>query len=163
MKLSMIAAVGQNNELGYRNRLIWHLPKDLEFFKQMTLNKKIVMGRYTFFSLPTILPDREHIIISTNNILNDNIKVYHSIEDFIKEYEQTDEEIFIIGGASIYKEFIKLCDNIYLTEIQKEAVNADTYFPEFDKDDYTKEILDNAVEKGIEYKHVLYKRRKYER
>lgn len=163
MKLSMIAAVGQNNELGYRNRLIWHLPKDLEFFKKMTLNKKIVMGRYTFFSLPTILPDREHIIISTNNILNDNIKVYHSIEDFIKEYEQTDEEIFIIGGASIYKEFIKLCDNIYLTEIQKEAVNADTYFPEFDKDDYTKEILDNAVEKGIEYKHVLYKRRKYER
>lgn len=163
MKLSMIAAVGQNNELGYRNRLIWHLPKDLEFFKKMTLNKKIVMGRYTFFSLPTILPDREHIIISTNNILNDNIKVYHSIEDFIKEYEQTDEEIFIIGGASIYREFIKLCDNIYLTEIQKEAVNADTYFPEFDKDDYTKEILDNAVEKGIEYKHVLYKRRKYER
>ncbi len=163
MELSMIAAVGQNNELGYRNRLIWHLPKDLEFFKQMTLNKKIVMGRYTFFSLPTILPDREHIIISTNNILNDNIKVYHSIEDFIKEYEQTDEEIFIIGGASIYKEFIKLCDNIYLTEIQKEAVNADTYFPEFDKDDYTKEILDNAVEKDIEYKHVLYKRRKNER
>ena len=163
MKLSMIAAVGQNNELGYRNRLIWHLPKDLEFFKKMTLNKKIVMGRYTFFSLPTILPDREHIIISTNNILNDNIKVYHSIEDFIKEYEQTDEEIFIIGGASIYKQFIKLCDNIYLTEIQKEAVNADTYLPEFDKDDCTKEILDNAVEKGIEYKHVLYKRRKYER
>ena len=160
MNLSLIAAIGKNNELGLNNNLIWHLPGDMKFFKETTSHHMIVMGRKTFESLSKLLPDRKHIVISRSDIDIPKVQVYHSIEDFIKAYKNYDEEIFNIGGASLYKALIDISSKIYLTEIQSEA-KADVYFPHFNKEDYTSQILDVKKDSktGIQYRHVLYKRR----
>lgn len=158
MKLSIIAAIGQNNELGINNQLIWHLKKDMKFFKETTINHKIVMGRKTFESLPKLLVNREHIILTKQNINLPNVKIFHDISSFLKTYENLDEEIFNIGGQSIYKELLEYADKLYLTEIEATS-KADAYFPIFDKNDFEKEILSENEEDGIKYKHVLYKRR----
>ena len=158
MKLSLIAAIGQNNELGINNQLIWHLKKDMKFFKETTINHKIVMGRKTFESLPKLLVNREHIILTKQNINLPNVKIFHDISSFLKAYENLDEEIFNIGGQSLYKELLEYADKLYLTEIEATS-KADAYFPIFDKNDFEKEILSDAEEDGIKYKHVLYKRR----
>ena len=158
MKLSIIAAIGQNNELGINNQLIWHLKKDMKFFKETTINHKIVMGRKTFESLPKLLVNREHIILTKQNINLPNVKIFHDISSFLKAYESLDEEIFNIGGQSIYKELLEYADKLYLTEIEATS-KADAYFPTFDKNDFEKEILSENEEDGIKYKHVLYKRR----
>lgn len=160
MRLSIIAAIGQHGELGKNNNLIWHLKGDMKFFKDITLGHTIVMGRKTFESLPKLLPGRKHIVLSRNNIDIPEIEVYHDIQSFLKKYQNSDEEIFNIGGASIYKILLDYTDKIYLTEIEKQA-EADTYFPKFNKDDYNETILDINQDQntGIKYKHVLYKRR----
>ena len=87
MKLSIIAAIGKNNELGLNNNLIWHLPGDMKFFKEITTYHTIIMGRKTFESLPKLLPNRKHIVLSKSNIDIPEIEVYHSIQDFIFKYK----------------------------------------------------------------------------
>ena len=158
MNLVIIAAIGKNNELGKDNKLIWHLPGDLKFFKEKTIGKNIVMGRKTFESLPKMLPNRHHIVISTGNIDNSEVEVYHSIEDFLKDYSCSGET-YVIGGASIYNSLIDYVDVMYLTEINKECLDADSYFPDFDREGWRSEVIGNNTENGISYKHVLYKRR----
>ena len=160
MKLAIIAAIGQNGELGKDNNLIWHLKGDMKFFKDITLGHTIIMGRKTFESLPRLLPGRKHIVLSNGNIDIPEVEVYHDITSFFKNYQNSDEEIFNIGGASIYKALLDYTDKIYLTEIEKQA-EADTYFPKFNKDDYHATVLDinQDQDMGIKYKHVLYKRR----
>ena len=158
MNLVIIAAVGKNNELGKDNRLIWHLPGDMRFFREKTIGKNIVMGRKTFESLPKMLPNRHHIVITTGNIDNSEVEVYHSIEDFLKDYSYSGET-YVIGGASIYNSLIDYVDVMYLTEINKECLDADSYFPDFDREGWRSEVIGNNTENGISYKHVLYKRR----
>lgn len=158
MNLVIIAAIGKNNELGKDNKLIWHLPGDLKFFKEKTIGKNIVMGRKTFESLPKMLPNRHHIVITTGNIDNSEVEVYHSIEDFLKGYSYSGET-YVIGGASIYDSLIDYVDVMYLTEINKECLEADSYFPDFDREGWRSEVIGNNTENGISYKHVLYKRR----
>ena len=158
MNLVIIAAIGKNNELGKDNKLIWHLPGDLKFFKEKTIGKNIVMGRKTFESLPKMLPNRHHIVITTGNIDNSEVEVYHSIEDFLKDYSYSGET-YVIGGASIYNSLIDYVDVMYLTEINKECLDADSYFPDFDREGWRSEVIGNNTENGISYKHVLYKRR----
>ena len=160
MKLSIIAAIGKNNELGLNNNLIWHLKGDMKFFKETTIGHTIIMGRKTFESLPQLLEERKHIVLSRNNINIPNIEVFHTIEEFLSNYINTDEEIFNIGGASVYQSLLEYTDKIYLTEVEKTA-KADAYFPTFNKKDFESEILDKKTDEktGIKYKHVLYKRR----
>ena len=158
MNLVIIAAIGKNNELGKDNKLIWHLPGDLKFFKEKTIGKNIVMGRKTFESLPKMLPNRHHIVITTGNIDNSEVEVYHSIEDFLKDYSYSGET-YVIGGASIYDSLIDYVDMMYLTEINKECLDADSYFPDFDREGWRSEVIGNNTENDISYKHVLYKRR----
>ena len=157
MKLKIIAAIGKNNELGKDNNLIWKLPNDLHFFKKTTINKTIVMGKNTFYSLPKVLPNRKNIVITDSKIENDEIIQYGSIEDFIYDYKNSDEEIFIIGGAMIYKQFIDLADELYLTEIDASS-EADVFFPNFNKDDYEKIELGSNSDGNIHYNHILYRR-----
>ena len=102
---SIIAAVGKNNELGKNNNLIWHLPNDLKFFKEKTMNKKIIMGSNTFDSLPGLLPNRYHIILTHKNNYPDEVEVFHNIYDlfldsmyFIFRHAST---IFFIFGNDI--------------------------------------------------------------
>lgn len=158
MNLVIIAAVGKNNELGKDNELIWHLPSDLKFFREKTIGKNIVMGRKTFESLPKMLPNRRHIVITRGNIDNPEVEVYHSIDDFLKNYNFT-EETYVIGGASIYSSLINYADLMYLTEIDGVCPSADVYFPNFDRELWHSEVIGTNIDNGISYKHVLYRRR----
>lgn len=160
MDINIIAAVGKNNELGKNNDLVWRLKGDMKFFRDTTMGHSIVMGRKTFESLPKLLPGRKHIVISTNEIKNDEIELYKSIRDFLVKYQNIDEDIFIIGGASIYKQFIDLASKLYLTEIDASDKDADVYFPEFNKEEWEREEIASNEDNSINYKHVLYKKKK---
>ena len=159
MNINLIAAIGKNYELGMNNDLIWRIKEDLQFFKQTTVGHPVVMGRKTFESLPKILPGRKNIVISTRDIKNNEIEVYKSIRDFLIKYQNSNEDIFIIGGASIYNSFVELASNMYLTEIEAEEKNADVYFPKFNINEWNKEIISKHEENNIKYNHVLYKRK----
>ena len=157
MELSIIAAVGKGNQLGKNNGLIWNIPNDLKFFKEKTIGKTVVMGANTFHSIGKPLPQRKNIVITHQNI--DKVLIYKSIREFLIDYKNKTEEVFIIGGASIYKEFIDYVSTIYLTEIDASDKEADTYFPEFNKQLYEKIILDKNEENGIKYTHTMYKKK----
>lgn len=159
MNITLIAAIGKNNELGASGDLIWKLKEDIQFFRKMTLNHIVVMGRKTFESLPKVLPDRKNIVLSNSKINNNKIEVYKSVKEFLTKYENYDEEIFIIGGATIYNQFIDLATKLYLTEIDEVKTSADVYFPKFDLNDWNRKILSSNEEEAIKYKHVLYKRK----
>ena len=160
MSYSIIAAIGKNNELGKDNKLIWHLPNDLKFFKKVTSGKTIIMGRRTFESLPRMLPNRKHIVLSSSEEFPEEVTVYKDFKELLESLKDTQEEIFIIGGSSIYKLFIDYADNMYLTLIDAECKEADAYFPTFDKSDWNQELLAENEDEGIKYKHVLYRRKK---
>lgn len=155
MTVSMIAAAGKNMEIGKNNSLIWYLPDDLKFFKSTTMSKSIIMGRKTFESLPKALPGRKNIVITRNqDYKKEGAVVVVNTDDALKESET--EEVFIIGGESIYKEYLEIADNIYLTEIEAEDKSADAFFPSFDKEKYSRKILAENENNGIKFKHVLY-------
>lgn len=155
-KIKIIAAVGMNNELGKNNDLIWKLKEDLNFFKNETMNKTIVMGYKTYKSLPGLLKGRKHIVLTHNKIDNNEVLTFDSI-DKLKEYlPNINDDIYIIGGATVYKIFIDICDEIVLTEINETCENADVYFPKFDKNKFDKIIINSLCENNITYKHVKY-------
>ena len=159
MKLSMIAAIGKNNELGKNNDLLWHIPEDLKFFKKITINKTVIMGKNTFDSLPNLLPNRKHIVLAQcKSIFPKEVIVYKEFNKFLEDYKDSNEEMFVIGGGMIYKLFIDYVDKIYLTEIENEDKNATVYFPKFDKTNFSSEILSEHIYNEIKYKHVLYRR-----
>lgn len=159
MNISMIACVGKNLELGKNNDLIWHLPNDLKFFKQTTLNKTVIMGRRTFESLPKKLPNRRNIVLMLPEEEKiPDVDIFYSIEDVLNEIEKNNEEVFIIGGASIYRQFLPYANKLYLTEVPCEEKDATVYFPEFNKNDYKKTILGENCDADIKYQHVLYER-----
>ncbi len=154
--ISMIAAIGKNNELGYKNNLLWNLPNDLKFFKQTTTSKKIVMGHNTFLSIGRPLPNRENIVITRDKFDNVTIMTFDEVLD---NYLNSEEEIFIIGGGKIYSLFLEYANKLYLTEVPLEA-QADVYFPKFDKEEFNIiDSIDNS-DKNIKYKHVIYERKK---
>ena len=158
MSISMIAAVGKNNELGKNNDLIWHFKEDMQFFKSVTTGATVVMGRKTFDSLPKALPNRRNIVISGNpNYQAQGAEVVKSVEEAVDITK--DEKVFIIGGASIYKAFLPCCEEIYLTEIKAECEDAETYFPEFNKNDYSREVIKTSSENGYDFSFVKYTRR----
>ncbi|BAG83772.1 MAG: dihydrofolate reductase [Candidatus Azobacteroides pseudotrichonymphae] len=130
MKLSIIASLGRNNEIGKENRLLCYLPADLKHFRKITLGHSIIMGRKTFDSLPNgILPDRENIIISRNGSLAiKNARVYTSL-DFALSKLMNEEEVFIIGGAQIYQQTLPIVNNLYLTKVYATFPEADVFFP----------------------------------
>ena len=155
--VTMIAAVGQNRELGKSNGLIWNIKEDMNFFKEMTINKPVVMGRNTYKSLKRPLKDRQNIVLTTRAIeLKDNTMVIRSIENLLKYIEEYKEEVMIIGGAKVYKEMLEYAKKIYLTEIEEKYPKADTYFPRFNKDLYDINLMGEYVENGIKYKRKVY-------
>ena len=153
--ISMIAAVGRGNELGFKGDLVWRLPEDLKRFKEVTTGHTVLMGYKTFVSLPKLLPGRKHIVL-TNNVDDVAIEAEKKgcatlprpevvgvteLFEFIDKYKGTDEELFIIGGGSVYKQVLPYADKLYLTEIAADFPEADVYFPEFDKSDFKKEVI----------------------
>ena len=158
--ITMIAAVGKNLELGKNNGLIWHIKEDLQFFKQQTMGKPIVMGRKTLESLPKLLPGRQHIVLTRQNLdLPEQVLIVHSKEELLEYVKAHEEEVMIIGGASIYKEMLPDADKLILTEIDAEDKEADAYFPSFNKDEWDREVLSTHTETQPTYKHLVYKRK----
>ena len=155
MTVSMIVAKGINNEIGKNNDLLWHLPSDLKFFKAVTMGKSIIMGRKTFQSLPKVLPGRKNIVISSDeNFPAQGAVVVTSTEKALAESET--EEVFIIGGESIYRAFFPLAQKLYITEVEFEDKDADVFFPEIDLSLWKRELLDEGEENGLRYRHMLY-------
>ena len=158
--LSMIACVGKNLELGKNNDLIWHLPNDLKYFKNVTKGKTVIMGRRTFESLPGVLPKRRNIVLQLPNESKlDGVEIFNSIPDILENIKDEDES-FIIGGASIYRQFLPYAKKLYLTEVTIGCKDPDVYFPKFDKRKYKKTIVGNGEDGGIKYNFVIYERRK---
>lgn len=133
MKVILIAAAADNNALGKDNQMIWHLPDDFKRFKQLTSGHYIIMGRKTFESLPGMLPNRTHVIITRQqNFKADGCIVVNSLEEALKACPQ-DEEVFIIGGGEIFKDSMDIADKIELTHIYGISPEADAFFPDIDK------------------------------
>jgi len=133
--ITIIAAAAENNALGKDNQLIWHLPTDFKRFKEITTGHYIVMGRKTFESFPKQLPNRTHIIITRQkNYKAEGCIIVDSIEKAIENCPKS-EELFIIGGAEIYKQYIDFADKIELTRIHA-SFEADAYFPKFNENNW---------------------------
>ena len=147
-----------SGELGKNNNLIWHLKEDLKFFKEVTTNHIIVMGYNTFKSLPCLLPNRTHIVLTHQKIEQKTVTVFNKFSDLYKFLNKLDKEIFIIGGASLYSQFLPYANEIYLTEIDAEEIEADVYFPKFDKQDFNKIVI-KEIEESVNYKFVKYQRK----
>ena len=157
--ISIIAAIGKNNELGKDNNLIWHIKGDLAHFKELTMHKKIVMGANTYKSLPKKLEGRKYLILSKSLRNIPDAYVYQSFDELLAYLNTLDEEVMVIGGASIYKLFLPYAEVLYLTEIEEKS-DADVYFPEFDKKEFTKTYSVEHEEDNIKYKFVTYVRLK---
>ncbi len=160
--VTMIAAIGKNNELGKNNDLIWKFKEDMQFFKEQTMGKTMAMGYKTFYSLRggKPLPGRKHIVLTSRNLEeNPQIIIVRSLEELLKYIEEYKEEVMIIGGASIYKAMLEYADKLVLTEIDAEDKEADAFFPEFNKEEWNNEILSEHEENNIKYKHLVYKRK----
>lgn len=161
--LSIIVAIANQNVIGKDNKLIWHLPEDLKHFKEITTGHKIIMGRKTFESLGTILPNRKHIILCNDmqmNIENENVEILDDISKLDK-YINSEEECFVIGGATIYKLLMPYANKMYITKINQDF-EGDVYFPEI-KEDIWKEV---SREKGLkneknpfDYEYITYIRK----
>ncbi|MCH7677888.1 dihydrofolate reductase [candidate division KSB1 bacterium] len=128
--ISLIVAIGKNNEIGKGNKLPWNLPADMKHFKKTTYLHAVIMGRKTFESIGRPLPDRRNIIITKNRKYKANgVEIVKSLEKAIALFQDINEEIFVIGGAEIYKQAIKYADKLYITYIDKKFPAADTFFP----------------------------------
>ena len=167
MRVSLIVAIAENNGIGKDNDLLWHLPNDMKYFKEKTLNHTIITGRKNYISIPEKyrpLVNRNNIVLTRNtDFKEDGCIVMHNIQDAIEHaLEIEKEEIFIIGGGQIYKEVLEeyLIDRMYVTHVH-ETFDADTFFPEIDKTIWkqTSELTVEADEKNP-YKHsfVVYEK-----
>ncbi|WP_040006316.1 dihydrofolate reductase [Fibrisoma limi] len=137
MKLSMIAAVAQNGAIGSDNDLPWHLPDDFAYFKRKTSHHPVIMGRKSLEALGKPLRNRTNIVLTRDrNFTADGVTVVHTLEDAVATAKSiNNQEIFIIGGAEIYRLALPMATTLYITEIEK-AYDGDAYFPEFDRADW---------------------------
>ena len=143
--LSIIVAKASNNIIGGDNKLLWHISQDLKRFKEITSGHTIIMGRKTFESLPKVLPNRHHIVITRDKnfkVDSSSVEVVNDINTVITKYENSSEEVFIIGGGEIYKFLLPHTKKLYLTRIYKDF-DGDTKFPQINFDDWS---IDNQSE-----------------
>ncbi|MDX1628711.1 MAG: dihydrofolate reductase [Fulvivirga sp.] len=167
MKISMIAAVAQNNVIGKDNDLVWHLPDDMRFFMQTTTNHHVIMGRKNFESLPPKyrpLPNRTNIVITRQqDYIAEGAHVVHSLDKALQiARDHGESEAFIIGGGEIYKLGLEVADTLYLTEIHS-SFEGDAYFPEFDRSEWQQLKREHhAVDERHKYAFdfVTYERKK---
>jgi dihydrofolate reductase len=151
MILSIISAIGKNNEIGKKNDLLWSLPEDMKHFRSVTSGHPIVMGQKTYESLKRdetgkqvgrTLPNRRNIILTQEKSFNvPNTEVIRSIEELMDLLEKTtndNEEVFIIGGGSIYKAMLDKADKLYITHVDAEFPDAEIFFPKIDSDKWKK-------------------------
>ena len=155
-QISIIVAHSRNMAIGKANALLWRLPEDLKRFKKLTTGHPIIMGRKTYQSINRPLPDRTNIIVTRDeNLEIPGCIIVHSVTGAIEKAKEFDrEEIFIIGGAEIYKETLPLVDRLYVTKVDLD-VEGDAFFPEY-SNIFTKKILEESGEfEGLKYSYLI--------
>ncbi|WP_102274863.1 dihydrofolate reductase [Cytobacillus massiliigabonensis] len=160
--ISLMWAMDNNRVIGFNNQLPWHLPEDLKFFKRTTMGHSIAMGRKTWDSIGRPLPGRENIVITRNpEFTCEGCTALNSVEALLEYSQQKDEEIFVIGGAEIFKLILPDADKLYLTRIYDEF-EGDTFFPALNLEEWS--LL--SREKGIkdennpyDYEFMIYRRK----
>lgn len=151
--VNIVVAAGINNAIGKDNKLLWHLPDDLKFFKQVTMGHPIVMGRATFESVGRPLPGRRNIILSRDNSLNiPGCEVLHAAEEVFKLLEN-EKEIMIVGGDEIYRLFLPFTQRIFLTRVFC-SPDADRFFPELSSEEW-KQTESNHHEKDEKHPYAF--------
>lgn len=157
--ITIIAAVAKNRAIGYKNKLIYWLPNDLKRFKQLTTGHTIIMGSNTFRSLPKgALPNRRNVVLSRRSMDFPGCDVYPSLEMALQSC-RPDEDVYIIGGASVYEQAVKVADRLCLTEIDDVPQEADTFFPDYSEWRVeTKETHPKDERHAFEYAFVDYVR-----
>ncbi len=161
--ISIIAAIDENNAIGKQNGLLCHLPDDLKYFKSITQGHTVIMGRNTFLSLPNgVLPNRRNIILSRNPHFSvENGETVPSLQQAI-DLCKDEDEIFIIGGGSVYREAVKVANKLYITYIHHNFEGADTFFPSIDPDVWGEvSCRKNPPDEKNKYAHsfVIYERK----
>lgn len=157
---SIIVAVAENLAIGYEGQMLWHLKKDLKYFKETTTGHPVIMGRKTWESIGRPLPGRLNIVVSRSIEATEGAVCAKSLEEAIQTASGTGcQECFIMGGAQIYSQAMPLADRLYITEIHSIPEKADTFFPDFDHKEWKEEWRSEAVEdNGIELEFVRYSR-----
>ena len=150
-----VVAMGLGNEIGYQNQLIWHLPKDLKRFKNITEKHPIIMGRKTYESIGKPLPNRTNIVVSRRtDWFQEGILIVGSIKEAVKFAKKIDDEIFIIGGSEIFKNTMEILDKIEVTLIDAHF-EADTFFPYIDEKIW-KKTQEEFVQKDQQNTYNMY-------
>ncbi|WP_428067453.1 dihydrofolate reductase [Chryseobacterium gambrini] len=129
---TIVVAMGEKNEIGFENQLLWHLPKDLKHFKEITSGHPVIMGRKTYESIGKPLPNRTNIVVSRKtDWFEEGILIVGSIKEAVKFAKKIDEDVFIIGGGKIYEQTMDIVDKLEVTLV-KADLEADTFFPKID-------------------------------
>lgn len=156
--VSLIVAVANHQVIGFNNTLPWHLPEDLKHFRALTTGHHIIMGRKTYESLNRLLPDRTTVIVTRNPDYHvEGALIAHSLEAAIAQCQQ-DNEVFIIGGAELYKEALDVAEKLYITQIELE-VEGDAYFPAYDQDAWHRVAYEpHIAASGLAFSYATYER-----
>jgi dihydrofolate reductase len=157
--LSIIVAVAENNAIGKNNQLLWHLSEDLKYFKKITAGHSIIMGLNTYLSLPVKpLPNRRNIVICDDKSLKINdVEIAYSIEEAV-DLVKHEEEAFVCGGASVYRQMLNLCGKLYITKVLHNF-EADTFFPKLSENDW-KLISESDIFEGngLNFKFCVFEK-----
>jgi dihydrofolate reductase len=159
--LSLIVATTREGIIGKEGALAWRIPKDLQYFKKVTMGKTMIMGRKTFESLPGMLPGRKHVVLTRNRDLSfpEGVEVLHDLEEVLK-YRDLSEEVMIIGGGELFQHFMPYCEMLYITYVNKEF-QGDTYFPLEKLTDFVEIHRETALDEhsGIELDFTVYQKK----
>lgn len=158
-QLSIIVAIANNQVIGVNNTLPWHIPEDLKRFRALTTGHHIIMGRKTYESLGRLLPGRTTVIVTRNKDYQlEGALIAHSLETALALCKN-DDEVFLIGGAELYQDGLKLADKLYLTKVDL-TIDGDAFFPEFDLNlwqESSRETHNSA--KGLPFSYITYMRK----
>jgi len=159
MEIILVAAIGENGEMGHNNELLWHLPGDLPRFKEITMGSPIIMGRKTFDSIGHVLPGRLNIVMTANTEWSaDGVVVASSLDHALdlSEQEKTGKS-FVIGGGQIYKLFLPFATKMEITEVF-DAPQADTFFPNFSDLEFSEINREHNLDHDPKFDYVSYQR-----
>ena len=163
MKKCIIVAVAENNGIGVKGALPWHLPGDLKYFKETTRGYPVIMGRTTYFSIGRPLPGRLNIVLNLGGDPIEGVSCVYSFEEAYAVAEASGaEKCFIIGGASVYRAALPEMDTLYITHVHTVVEDADTLFPEIDPMIWEQESLSEEQtdpQTGLRYAFAVYRRR----
>ena len=162
--MNLIVAVDKNWAIGKNNKMMWNIPADLKFFREATRGNVVIMGRKTLESFPQGQPLKDRVNIVITRKRDYKVKgavIVHSIKEAVKEAGKYDGEVFVIGGESIYRAMLSMCDTAFITKIDH-AFDADTYFPDLDKDREWKmtKISEEQTCFDLEYYFTIYQRKR---